>query len=92
MDGTPYEAAVRLFAVAAAHWREIDGQAILKGVDLTVLPIDRFCNAIYAWAVERVEDREKFDYDLYAPVPGRVKATNVAQEKADFANFMGAVS
>lgn len=55
------------------------------------LPIDRFCNAIYAWAMERVEDAERFDFELTKPVPGRVRDTDVEEELDAFASFMGAV-
>jgi len=53
--------------------------------------MDRFCNAIYAWAMERVEDAERFDFELTKPVPGRVRDTDVEEELDAFASFMGAV-
>lgn len=91
MVGTPYTVAARLHGIAAEYWTQIDGQAALNGVDLMLLPLDRFCNAIYAWVVERVEDKERFDFELTQPVPGRVRDTDVEQELDAFASFMGAM-
>jgi len=89
--GTPYTVAARLYTIAAGYWTEIDGEAALHGVELMHLPLDRFCNAIYAWAIQRVEDKERFDFELTRPVPGKVRDTDVEQELDDFASFMGAV-
>lgn len=55
------------------------------------LPVDRFCNAIYAWVVPRVKDREQFDFQLTQPVPGRVRPSDVERERAEFADFMGSM-
>ncbi len=71
MVGPPYQVCLRLYGIAAARWQEIDGTcAQAGGFDPLSLPIDRFCNMIYAWAVERVKDREEFDQMLTAPLPG----------------------
>lgn len=90
MAGPPYYAGVRLFFLGEAHWALIDGEASFHGVDLTRLPLDRFCNAIYWWAVQRVEDRDKFDFQLEQSVGGRVTPATVDRELDDFASFMGA--
>ncbi|TFG40364.1 MAG: hypothetical protein E4H44_00215 [Candidatus Aminicenantes bacterium] len=56
------------------------------GPDLLSLHPARFCNAIYAWYVERVEDREKFDFALNKPIPGRpARESDVASEMQAFA-------
>lgn len=62
-------------------------------MSLRGLPPARLFNAIYAWAVERIEDREKFDYDLNAPIPGRrVSQATVEQERDAFAALAAAFS
>ena len=87
----PYPTVARLYGIAAGNWAQIDGEAALRGVDLIRLPLDRFCNAVYAYSVEHVEDREEFDYRLTQPVPGRVRDTDPEQELAEFAAFMAAM-
>lgn len=87
----PYPTALRLYAIAAERWAEIDGLCAQNGVDPIRLRPDRFCNLIYAWAVERVEDRERFDFDLNAPMPGQVRQPSEAElerEGADFMSFL----
>jgi hypothetical protein len=61
-------------------------------VNLLDLPIHRFCNAVYYWCIQRVEDRDKFDYQLNQPIPGRmVRESQVARERDQFASFMTAM-
>lgn len=91
VDRAPYPVAVRLYGVAAAYWPEIDGYAALRGSgSLLNLSPDRFCNAVYAWCVERVEDREQFDAQLTAPYAGR-SAVTADDELAGFAAFTAAL-
>ena len=87
VDRPPYAGVVRLFYIAQDRWPEIDGQASLNGVDLMSLPIYRFINAIYAWSLERVEDRQKFDDAIFAPIAGRVTDADVEREREAFAAF-----
>jgi hypothetical protein len=88
----PYQAVVRLYQIADGHWHYIDGEAAITGAgDLLTLPIDRFCNAISWWALQRVKDSEKFLFDLNKPFPGQVTESDVEQEMADFAAFAAAV-
>lgn len=57
------------------------------------LRVDRFLNAIYAWCLPRVpaEERDKWLYQLSAPIPGRVPSqASVAEEMDSFAAFAGA--
>ena len=89
MVGKPYTVAARLCLIASDHWPEIDGEAAFKGVNLLELRLDRFCNAIYWWTVQRVEDREQFDYQLHQPVPGRVTQEDVDRELDDFSSLVG---
>lgn len=61
---------------------------------MTLRP-DRFCNYVYAWAVERVENREEFDRELAMPLPGRSAKPSEAvleQEGQEFLSFMGAMT
>jgi hypothetical protein len=59
---------------------------------------DRFCNYVYTWIMKRVEDREQFDTDLLAPLPGqkrkvrRPSEAELAQEGADFMSFMATMT
>jgi len=75
-------------AIAGSRWDVIDGEAALAGVDLEALPLRRFLNAVYAWALQRVEDADQFTYLLEEPVQGRVRDTDVRREVEDFASFM----
>lgn len=50
----------------------------------------RFCNAIYWWAAQRVEDVAKFDFELDKPTIGRVKQSDIDRELDDFSSFMTA--
>lgn len=68
----PYEAAVRLSALAAGNWARIDGHYSGQGTDLLDLPFSRFLSVIYVWALEHMtsEDGEKFERTLEDPLPG----------------------
>jgi hypothetical protein len=86
----PYEVALRLCFIAGERWAEIDGEAALQGANLIGLPLDRFCNAIYVWAIQRIEDddRDMFMARLYEPLPGREpSAETVKMEMESFAAF-----
>lgn len=74
VDGPPYPVALRLYAIAAERWAEID--AAYLSVDLIRLPPHRFCNAVYAWCVQHMtpEKREEWDFMLNAPLPGHEQA------------------
>ena len=69
----PYDTAVRLHLIARDYWESIDGKCAAEGVDPFQLSPARFCNLIYAWATERVEDVAKFDAELAMPLPGRAR-------------------
>lgn len=64
---------------------------------MTLRP-DRFCNFVYTWAVERVENRDEFDTNLLEPLPGtrrkavKPSAVEVEREGEDFMSFMSAVN
>ncbi|HEY1179604.1 MAG TPA: hypothetical protein VGF17_25905 [Phytomonospora sp.] len=79
--GFPYAAVARLHAIAIDEWPAIDGYAAAQGVDPFALPPHRFCNFVYAWAIERVTEREKFLTLLYAPIPGRAPSTVSAERQ-----------
>lgn len=61
------------------------------GVDLTSLSLRRFLNAVLVWTYKRVEDRDKFDFELERPVPGKVSRSDPAREMDDFASFAASV-
>lgn len=89
----PYEVTLRLLYVAAERWVEIDGEAASNGSDLLDLPLDRFLNAIYYWAIQRVDadDRAQFDMQLYEPLPGREPSPETVKMEMDsFATFASA--
>ena len=90
VDRTPFHVALRLYAIAALRWPEVDGTAALAGVDPFALRPERFCNLIYAWAVDRVEDRERFDAALEEPIPGGrgLSAASAADDGDAFLSFM----
>lgn len=69
MGRPPYAYVERLLAIAERRWREIDGESARKGIDLLDLRLDRYVNALFTWALERVaaENVEKWLMDLDAP-------------------------
>lgn len=91
MVGPPYVVAARVFLLAAQYWTDIDGEAAMKGVNLFHLRLDRFINAVLYWVLGKVEDREKFWWQLEQPMPGRVRQADVNRELDDFAALVGKV-
>ena len=85
----PYEAVARLSALASDQWPSIDGWCAAQGVDPLSYRPDRFYNLIYAWAVERVEDKAKFDAQLEAPIPGRVRRASVTSLRQETNDLRG---
>jgi len=93
MDQLPYQAILRLFAIAANYWYEIDGACARSGLDPATLPPRRFLTLVYYWAIERVATRgdaelEAWKAALYKPLPGRnpdrVSRDTIAEEMAMF--------
>lgn len=66
----------------------------MRGVNLLDLSLSRFCNAILAWALGRVENPDKFRADLFAEdgvvSPTEVPEEVVRDEMAAFGAFMTA--
>jgi hypothetical protein len=56
------------------------------------LRVDRFLNAIYAWCLPRIDpqERDKWLFQLNAPIPGRVTQVSAREEMDSFAAFAGA--
>lgn len=77
MVGPPYATTLRLYAIAAERWSEID--SAYATLDLIRERPFRFCGLVYGWCVGNMdgERREQFDYDLAAPLFGREKAAPV---------------
>lgn len=90
MVRAPYGAVVRLFAYAERYWAAIDGEAASRGADYLALPVDRFLNAIYWWAVQRMKDVEAFDRELYKPLGGVVTDDDLAEDESSFVAFASA--
>lgn len=93
MDGggvgrTPYEVALRLYAIAAERWAEVDPS--YPGVDLLRLPVHRFLNYVYAWCVARIdpEKLEQWHWELNQPLPGRERVITDAQAEEEGQGFM----
>lgn len=86
----PYVAVLRLFAYAERYWPAIDGEACRSGADYLSLPVDRFCNAVQWWCIQRVKDEDRFLHDLERPMPGVPGGAEVTEEelKRDEENFM----
>lgn len=47
-----------------------------------------FCNYVYTWLMERVkpEDRERFEYELNLPMPGKKESESVSEETVEAEN------
>lgn len=88
MGRTPYQIALRLYAIAAERWAEID--AAYSGVDILRLPIHRFLNYVYAWCVERInpEKLEQWQWELEQPLPGQEKKPTEGQTEDEGQGFM----
>lgn len=83
MVGPPYQAAVRLSAVATSNWTQIDGYYSGKGVDVLRLPFSRFLNVIYVWATsnQSQEDADKWVAKLNLPLPGQMQTDESADDE-----------
>lgn len=93
MDRPPYPVVLRLYAIASERWPEID--AAYAEVDLITFPPHRFCNLVYGWCVKWLNEdkREKFDYDLTAPLPGTsTRHVSEATAEAEGAAFLAVMA
>lgn len=72
VDGFSYAACIRLFGVAALHWRAIDGACARRGVDPLDLDLTRFLHLVLDWTQEHVkpEDWSMVEQEIFAPMPG----------------------
>lgn len=89
VDGTPYQTALRLYAIADERWPEIE--AAYYEVDLLRFPPAKFLNCVYTWCIARIdpEKREQWDIQLAEPLPGREKdKPSEATIEAEGAGFM----
>jgi hypothetical protein len=79
----PYRVVLRLYAIAAQRWAEIDGQD--PSFDPIKLPVDRFCNLIYKWSLDHIkpEDLEEWKMLLNAPAPWEPGSTEGPQMWGD---------
>lgn len=93
MGRPPYPVALRLYAIAAERWAEID--SCYASIDLIAYPPHRFMNLIYGWCVERVqpEKREEWEMMLETPLPGLEKAEPTPfQAEDEAADFMATMA
>jgi hypothetical protein len=89
VDWPPYRVALRLYAVAAERWAELDADYI--AVDLIRLPPHRFLNCVYKWCLDRIDPEKVEDWEmmLSAPLPGEKPAKPTESElEAEGAAFM----
>ena len=86
----PYQAVLRLIAVAEDNWAEVD--AAYPTVDFFRLPLHRFLNFVYAWLVKNAtqEQREQIDLELNAPIVtgGKVQPASPMSEEQEGQLFM----
>lgn len=80
-------------AVATSeHWPFVHGSLARSGVDLAVVPIAAYCDAVYSLIVERMGEqrqRENFDRELDLPPPG-IDLDEVPDEADDFMAMVAA--
>lgn len=88
MVGAPYYTCRRLVAIAADHWQAIDGEASCNGVDLWALPPQSWFNTIWYWAIQRVKDPDRFNFELERPPPGHTQVVTEGDLEQDGASFM----
>jgi hypothetical protein len=55
------------------------------------LPLRRFLNAVLVWCYRRVEDRDKFVFELERPVRGKATRSDPVREMDEFAAFASSV-
>lgn len=91
----PYGAVVRLFGIAALHWRKIDGACARAGFDPLDLPLSRFLSLVLQWTQEHTdpENWEMVEQEIFAPLaingrdPDNVSQSVVEEEMQMFTNF-----
>lgn len=89
----PYRVVARLLAVASDEWPAIGGSCTAAGIDPFALRLDEFCNLVYAWLLERTDDRSKLDGELTKPADGMassggIRATPTTDTRRETANAM----
>lgn len=85
VTGVPWWAATRLANSAGRSWFQLDPSALLRGTDLTLLPVRRCLAAIYFIAAEGCEndrDRAVLDADLFRAPPGSEEPAWSAEQQA----------
>lgn len=91
MVGPPYWVVARLCYIAERHWAAIDGEAASHGTDYFDLSVDRFLNAIWWWAVQRVKDSAAWESEmLRAPRGMQVTAEDLDADAETFLAFASA--
>lgn len=80
--------------VALTRWAVFDGWCASRNVNPLDLPIDRFCNLVYYWAVRNMKDDAKADFDRHIsqPVTGAGatairEATGIWSRESELAQF-----
>ena len=90
----PYPLTLRLYAIAAERWSEID--SAYATLDIIGQRPFRFCGLVYGWCVRNMDPdrREQFDADLAAPLPGQETKAHVSEMVAEIEGqaFMAAMA
>lgn len=71
-SGMPWSGAVMLLKTAAAQWRELNGWAQRRSLDLLSLPLHDFCDLLYTKLLDGCKDEQArfaLDAALFAPPP-----------------------
>lgn len=85
VTGIPWWTAAQLANAAGRSWFQLDPSALLRGADLTTLPIRRTLEVIYFIAAESCEndrDRAVLDADLFRAPPGAEESGWSAEQQA----------
>jgi hypothetical protein len=66
----PFRTTLRLYAIAIERFAELEGS--YPSISLLNITPRKFCNLVFAWAVERIdpEKREEWIESLNYPLPG----------------------
>lgn len=78
--------------LAHEHWRDLDGWATARQIDLGDLPVGRFTNLVYYWWTEGADPKEveKFERRLYIPPKNVVAKVGPWSAEAETAAFAAA--
>lgn len=84
--GRPWENIAHLTSLAAANWDDLDGET---SHDLTDLPIDRFCNAVWRLFTKNMDEpqRKAFEGKVNIPIDGVEPSSEIWSDEATGNSF-----